>query len=120
MLSPRRGLLSPCPIGELLPHVEKEGESEAPATEKGKKERKPAVQESEKEASLTGHIGRDISSRESCGLAKSSQESDKPTTKKAHPPHYAHRSCDFNVPLEMAACHSTEEYILSVLRAQYR
>lgn len=49
--------------------------------EEGKKEREPAVGRARKRL-LSGHIGRDISSRESCGLAKSSQESDKPTTRR--------------------------------------
>jgi len=103
MLSPRRGLLSPCPIGE--PHHaerererEREEESEAP-TSKGTRRNEPVVVGRAREPQGTGEIylpGR-------IAVAKSSQESDKPTTE-AHPPHYAHRSRDFNVPLEMAAC----------------
>lgn len=45
--------------------------------------------------------------RESCGREIESRESDKPTTVGAHPPHYAHRSRDFNVPGETAACRSS-------------
>lgn len=44
--------------------------------------------------------------RESCGREIESRESDKPTTVGAHPPHYAHRSRDFSVPRETAACRS--------------
>lgn len=67
--------------------------------ERDRNENEPVVVGGAREPAYTGEIylpGR-------VAVAKSSQESNKPTTE-AHPPHYAHRSRDFNVPLEMAAC----------------
>jgi len=92
----------PVPLASLtMPREkerEREEESEVP-TSKGTRKNEPVVVGRAREAQGTGEIylpGR-------IAVAKSSQESDKPTTE-AYPPHYAHRSRDFNVPLEMAAC----------------
>jgi len=67
MLSPRRGLLSPCPIGEPH-HAERERERERGRIrgtdfERDEKERTGGGWQSERG---TGY-GRDISSRENCG-----------------------------------------------------
>lgn len=52
--------------------------------------------------------GRDISSRQrvlrSRNRVKRVGQTDDRRAGAQHPPHYAHRSRDFNVPLEMAAC----------------
>lgn len=92
--------------------AEKDGESEK-GTGSGKGWRRTRTRrgrESEKERgreAFAGAHGERYIFPGRVAVAKSSQESpDKPTTVGAHPPHYAHRSRDFNVPRETAACRS--------------
>lgn len=131
MLSPRRGLLSPYPIGgvpwplrirrERERKTKGERRQESEVESRGKREREeesPFV--ATKREKRGARMGRDISSRV-CAVAKSSQESvGQPTTdREARPPHYAHRSRYFNVPVETTGASLRAEGRISrdVLRA---
>lgn len=106
MFSPRRGLLSPCPIGGAPwpPQTDKEEgkERESEAAPRGKGEREGRSLSVRTEREKRGALARGEIYLPEFAVAKSSQESvGQPTTdREARPPHYAHRSRDFNVPVE--------------------
>lgn len=97
----------------------KEGESEAPRfgkgekDEGGRKERTGAASLAERKRSTQEIYLPELRSR---NRVKSRTTNYQPTTN-VHPPHYAHRSRYFNVPLEMVVCYTTPDRRIShVLR----
>lgn len=116
MLSPRRGLAillpsspPPVPLGWRGPssHGRRETEKsrDTGCKERGRQGTRSRRSRDAGRGSQGARTGeRYIFPAEFCGREIESRESDKPRRGAQHPPHYAHRSRDFNVPLEMAAC----------------